>query len=156
MADTAEEKKSWAESGFDASIPIWDGKGDSLREYKRTVRWWLSSIDLEKTKYFNLAARFAMRQKGSAKLCALEFDPKDLEYKPAATVPDPETGDEVEVSPVDYTYGGLEDHRCLGKHGWKDRHRQAWRTTRAILLDLEETSYGERDGLCTSLQNLGG
>ena len=76
-----------------------------LREYKRTVRWWLSSIDLEKTKYFNLAARFAMRQKGSAKLCALEFDPKDLEYKPAATVPDPETGDEVEVSPVDYTYG---------------------------------------------------
>eukprot|EP00434_Breviolum_minutum_P020400 symbB.v1.2.017989.t1/scaffold1419.1/size119806/1 len=105
MADTAEEKKSWAESGFDASIPIWDGKGDSLREYKRTVRWWLSSIDLEKTKYFNLAARFAMRQKGSAKLCALEFDPKDLEYKPAAMVPDPETGDEVEVSPVDYTYG---------------------------------------------------
>ena len=39
-----------------------------------------------------------MRQKGSAKLCALEFDPKDLEYKPAAMVPDPETGDEVEVS----------------------------------------------------------
>ena len=105
MADTAEEKKSWAESGFDASIPIWDGKGDSLREYKRTVRWWLSSIDLEKTKYFNLAARFAMRQKGSAKLCALEFDPKDLEYKPAVTVPDVETGEEIEASPVDYTYG---------------------------------------------------
>lgn len=36
---------------------------------------------MEKTKYFNLAARFAMQQKGSAKLCALEFDPKDLEYK---------------------------------------------------------------------------
>ena len=100
-----EEKKSWSESGFDASIPIWDGKGDSLREYKRTVRWWLSSIDLEKTKYFNLAARFAMRQRGSAKLCALEFDPKELEYKPAATVPDPETGDDIEVTPVDYTYG---------------------------------------------------
>ena len=95
-----EEKKSWSESGFDASIPIWDGKGDSLREYKRTVRWWLSSIDLEKTKYFNLAARFAMRQRGSAKLCALEFDPKE-----AATVPDPETGDDIEVTPVDYTYG---------------------------------------------------
>ena len=56
----------WSESGFDASIPVWDGRPDSLREFRRTVTWWLSSIDLTKTKFFNLAARFAMRQRPSS------------------------------------------------------------------------------------------
>ena len=54
----------WSESGFDASIPVWDGRADTLREFKKTVTWWLSSIDLSKTRFFNLAARLAMRQKG--------------------------------------------------------------------------------------------
>ena len=33
-----------------------------------------------------------MRQKGSAKLRALEFEPKDLEYRPARMELDVETG----------------------------------------------------------------
>ena len=78
MAD--DEKK---ERGFDSYIPVWDGRSDSLRDFNRSVVWWLSSIDLKKTTDFNLAARFAMRQKGSAKLRAVEFDPKQLEYKAA-------------------------------------------------------------------------
>ena len=70
MATEDDGKKGggWSESGFDASIPVWDGRADSLREYKRTVRWWLSSVDLERTRFFNLAARFAMKQRGSARL----------------------------------------------------------------------------------------
>lgn len=39
----------WPESGFDGSIPIWDGRADSLCDFKRTVTWWLWSIDLSKT-----------------------------------------------------------------------------------------------------------
>ena len=107
MATEDDSKKggAWSESGFDASIPVWDGRADSLREYKRTVRWWLSSVDLERTRFFNLAARFAMKQRGSARLCALEFDPKDLEYQPEVKVPDVETGEEVVARAVDYTCG---------------------------------------------------
>ena len=46
MATEDDGKKggAWSESGFDASIPVWDGRADSLREYKRTVRWWLSAF----------------------------------------------------------------------------------------------------------------
>ena len=96
----------WSESGFDSSIPVWDGRGDSLRDFKRTVTWWLSSIDLSKTKYFNLAARFAMKQKGAARLRALEYSPEDLAYSPEESVPDPDHADEVLVlKAADYTCG---------------------------------------------------
>ena len=100
MAD--DEKKE--ERGFDSYIPVWDGRSDSLRDFKRSVTWWLSSIDLKKTTDFNLAARFAMRQKGSARLRALEFDPKDLEYKPAKKELNVETGMEEDI-PAQYDYG---------------------------------------------------
>lgn len=46
-----------------------------------------------------------MRQKGSAKLCAMELDPKDIAYKPAVTLPDAEIGDENIVTPADYEHG---------------------------------------------------
>ena len=103
--DDGKKGSGWSESGVDASIPVWDGRADSLREYKRTVRWWLSSVDLERTRFFNLAARFAMKQRGSARLCALEFDPKDLEYQPEVKLPDGETGDDVVIKAADYTCG---------------------------------------------------
>ena len=90
--------------GFDSYIPVWDGRSDTLRDFRRSVTWWLSSIDLKKTTDFNLAARFAMRQKGSAKLRALEFDPKDLEFRPARTELNIETGVEEDI-PVQYDYG---------------------------------------------------
>ena len=57
--------------GFDSYIPIWDGKADSLRDFKKTVTWWLHSIDLPKTTGFNLAARFAMRQRGMCKAAGI-------------------------------------------------------------------------------------
>lgn len=85
-------------------IPVWDGRADALREFKRSVTWWLSSIDLTKTTKFNLAARFAMRQKGSAKLRALEFEPKDLEYIPAVMDTDLDEN-EYEVTPAVYDAG---------------------------------------------------
>ena len=95
----------WSESGFDSSIPVWDGRADTLREFKKTVTWWLCSINLEKTKDFNLAARFAMKQKGSAKLRALEFEPTELEYTPAEEVEDPDTNETVTITPAVYDAG---------------------------------------------------
>ena len=109
---TSSEKSSgsyaggWSESGFDSAIPVWDGRADSLREFRRTVVWWLSSIDIEKTRFFNLAARFAMKQKGSARLRALEFTPDELAFVPAVEVPDPDRdGETLVLSKADYTIG---------------------------------------------------
>ena len=95
----------WSESGFDASIPVWDGHADTLREFRRTVRWWLSSIDLERTKNFNLAARFAMKQRGAAKLRALEFQPDELAYTPARETTDVDSGEVIQISPAVYDIG---------------------------------------------------
>lgn len=68
-------------------IPIWDGRADSLRDC------WIELHRLEEDSGLQcLAVRFAMRQKGSAKLRALEFEPKDLEYRPARMELDVETG----------------------------------------------------------------
>ena len=92
------------ESGFDAAIPVWDGHADTLREFRRTVRWWLSSIDVEKTKYYNLAARFAMKQR-AARLRALEFQPDELAYKPAVEVTGPETQETMQLEPPAYDVG---------------------------------------------------
>lgn len=62
MAD--DEKKE--DRGFDSYIPVWDGRSDRLRDLNCSVTWWPGSIELKKTTDFNLAARLAMRQKGSA------------------------------------------------------------------------------------------
>eukprot|EP00438_Fugacium_kawagutii_P022912 Skav224174 [mRNA] locus=scaffold2007:411362:424288:+ [translate_table: standard] len=101
MDDKKDDNRS-----FDNYIPVWDGRADSLREFRKSVQWWLCSIDLEKTKNFNLAARFAMRQKGSARVRALGFGSKDLEFEPAISVADPNDPDTtVEVSPAKYDVG---------------------------------------------------
>ena len=109
MADDSNKDRSCAggftESGFDASIPVWDGKADSLREFRRMTNWWLHSINLDKTKEFNLAARFAMKQRGAAKLRALEFTPEELAYIPAETVVDPDTDETLVISAAKYDAG---------------------------------------------------
>ena len=120
MADDSNKDRSYAggftESGFDASIPVWDGKAESLREFRRMTMWWLHSINLEKTKEFNLAARFAMKQKGAAKLRALEFTPEELAYIPAETAPDPDTDETLVITPAKYDAG---IQKILDAHGTK-------------------------------------
>eukprot|EP00435_Cladocopium_sp_Y103_P055993 s340_g18.t1 len=91
--------------GFNASIPVWDGRADTLREFKKTVKWWLHSVNLEKTTGYNLAARFAMKQTGSAKMRALEFTPDELAYKPAEEYTDPDTCNEADWISEDESLG---------------------------------------------------
>ena len=93
-----------SEAGFDASIPVWDGRADSLREFKKLVVWWLESIDLKKTANFSLAARFAIKQKGADKLRALEFEPAELAHQPEVWVTD-EEGNSTQTQQADYAKG---------------------------------------------------
>ena len=86
-------------------VPTWDGSPLTWREFQRSMKWWLASLDLPSTSRYNLAARWLLRQTGIVRQRGEEFDPKDLEYKAAVTMRDPATDEEFELEPADYLHG---------------------------------------------------
>ena len=96
MAEHGDEKGA----GARARVPVWDGAPTTWRSFKREVTWWISSLDLESTKRYNLAARWLLRKSGIVRQRGEEFDPSELAYKPAVEGADPATGDEVELEPA--------------------------------------------------------
>ena len=62
-------------------VPCWDGSPLTWRAFRREMDWWVSSLDLEATKKYNLAARWLLRQQGPVRQRGEEFTPKDLEYQ---------------------------------------------------------------------------
>ncbi|CAE7399786.1 Ank3 [Symbiodinium necroappetens] len=69
------------------------------------MSWWTSSIDLEGTRRYNLAARFLMSQSGIVRQRGEEFAPEELEYQKEEKARDPETGEEVVITPEDLLAG---------------------------------------------------
>jgi hypothetical protein len=76
-----------------------------LRGGPSNVKWWVSSLDLESTKKYNLAARFLLRQTGIVRQRGEEFSPEDLQYRPALTITDPDSGEVFEMEKKDYLFG---------------------------------------------------
>jgi hypothetical protein len=108
---TGIEHRSMAENGDEkgtgawAKVPVWDGAPTTWRSFKREMTWWVSSLDLESTKRYNLAARWLLRQSGIVRQRGEEFAPSELAYKPATKGVDPQTGDEIVLEPEDCLYG---------------------------------------------------
>ena len=99
MADAKDEgTSSWYR------VPTWDGSPLTWRSFRREMDWWVSSLDLESTKKYNLAARWLLRQSGPARQRGEEFTPKELEYKKAVMATDTE-GTEITVEEEDLLYG---------------------------------------------------
>ena len=69
------------------------------------MKWWVSSLDLESTKKYNLAARFLLRQTGIVRQHGEEFSPEDLQYRPAQTITDPDSGEVFEIEKEDCLFG---------------------------------------------------
>lgn len=69
------------------------------------MKWWLASLDLPATARYNLAAPWLLRQTGIVRQRGEEFDPKDLQCKPAVTAQDPQSGETVELEAADYLRG---------------------------------------------------
>ena len=92
-------------SGAWAKVPVWDGAPTSWRQFRREMKWWVSSLDLQSTKKYNLAARWLLRQSGIVRQCGEEYDPDDLAYKPEVVATDPETGQQIVVEAEDCLYG---------------------------------------------------
>ena len=65
------------------------------------MKWWTSSLDLEGTKKYNLAARWLLRQSGVVRQRGEEFNPEELQFQPEIKGQDPQTGDEVVITPED-------------------------------------------------------
>jgi hypothetical protein len=101
MAENSEEKGS----GAWAKVPTWDGAPAKWRAFQREMKWWVSSLDLESTKKYNLAARFLLRQTGIVRQRGEEFSPEDLQYRPALTITDPDSGEVFEMEKKDYLFG---------------------------------------------------
>eukprot|EP00439_Symbiodinium_sp_Y106_P055911 s2181_g7.t2 len=75
MAEEDKSTSAWYK------VPTWDGSPASWRAFQREMNWWLSSLDVESTKKFNLAARWLLRQGGVVRQRGEEFAPEDLVYQ---------------------------------------------------------------------------
>ena len=150
MADDDKGYGPWSK------VPVWDGSPISWRRFKRDVTWWLSSIDLSKTTGYNLAARFLLRQEGIARQRGEEFSPEDLTYVPAATLTDPDTGEEIpdpDSSP-DYLAG---INRLM--KAWEDMNGRTTLDKRgelrqAFYLDLARKPAERVSEFCTRFRSL--
>ena len=91
------ENSSYGEQGGGAwsKVPLSDGSPQTWRSFQREMMWWQSSLDLEGTKKYNLAARWLLRQSGIVRQRGEEFTPEELSYQKEVVAKDPETGDEV-------------------------------------------------------------
>ena len=85
-------------------VPTWDGSPLTWRSFRREMDWWVSSLDLEASRKYNLAARWLLRQSGPARQRGEEFTPKELEYKKEIKSTDPD-GAEILVQEEDLLYG---------------------------------------------------
>ncbi|CAE7881426.1 agaA, partial [Symbiodinium necroappetens] len=91
-------------------VPVWDGSPLTWRSFKREMQWWLSSLDAESTKKYNLAARWLLRQSGTVRQRGEEFSPDELQYQKGESYIDPETGEAVEITAED-PFAGI--HRLM-------------------------------------------
>ena len=101
MAEAGDEKGTGAWS----RVPTWDGSPLSWRAFRREMTWWISSLDLESTKKYNLAARLLLRQQGIVRQRGEEFSPDELQYQPSIVSKDPQTGEEFEIQKEDCLAG---------------------------------------------------
>ena len=88
-----------------SNVPTWDGSPLTWRQFKREMKWWVSSLDLASTARYNLAARWLMKQSGIVRQRGEEFDPDELKHQPQVEARDPDSGDMVVITPVDYLSG---------------------------------------------------
>ena len=67
---------------FYSRIPVWNGVPTTLRQHKIDIKWWLAGENLPETLKFNLAARYASRQRGAVRQRILQLDPDTLAADP--------------------------------------------------------------------------
>ena len=118
------------------------------------MSWWVSSLDLESTRKYNLAARWLLRQSGVVRQRGEEFLPEELSYKPAVNGIDPEDGSTIEIEPEDLLFGLNKLLKALETINGKTDLDKKGELRSAFYLDLKRRP-GERIGeFCTRYRTL--
>lgn len=127
----AEDDKN---AGAWSRVPVWDGDPKTWRSFRKEMTWWLEALDVQSTKKYNLAARWLLRQSGIVRQRGEEFTPAELAFQPAIMAKDPETGDDIELTPEDPL---AQAAKSLGDHQRQDTARQARRSQELLLLGVD-------------------
>lgn len=148
MAEEDKGTSSWYR------VPTWDGSPLTWRSFRREMSWWVSSLDLESTRKYNLAARWLLRQSGVVRQRGEEFLPEELSYKPAVTGVDPQDGSTIEIEPEDLLFGLNKLLKALETINGKTDLDKKGELRSAFYLDLKRKP-GERIGeFCTRYRTL--
>ena len=148
MAEEDKGTSSWFR------VPTWDGSPLTWRSFRREMSWWVSSLDLESTRKYNLAAKWLLRQSGVVRQRGEEFLPEELSYKPAVTGIDPQDGSTIEIEPEDLLFGLNKLLKALETINGKTDLDKKGELRSAFYLDLKRKP-GERIGeFCTRYRTL--
>ena len=115
---------------------------------------WVSSLDLESTRKYNLAARWLLRQSGVVRQRGEEFMPEDLAYKPAVVAEDLQSGDSVEIEPEDLLYGLNKLLKALESISGKTDLDKKGELRSAFYLDLKRRPDERIGEFCTRFRTL--
>ena len=135
-------------------VPTWDGSPATWRAFKREMSWWTSSLNLEDTKRYNLAARWLLRQSGAVRARGEEFEPSELEYQKAVVSRDPQTGEDVELTPEDPLAGLNRLLKALESLNGKTDLDRKGELRSSFYLDLRRKPGERLSEFCTRFRTL--
>ena len=100
MAEDEKGTSSWYK------VPTWSGNPSEWRAFRKEMNWWIASLDVEASRKYNVAARWALRQYGVVRARCEEFEPDDLLGIKEEKIKDPDSGEEVILVEAD-PFAGL-------------------------------------------------
>ena len=149
----AEEDKGGTLSWY--KVPTWDGSPQTWHAFKREMSWWQSSLNVEDTKKFNLAARWLLRQSGTVRARGEEFEPRELEYQRRVVFTDPGNRHEVELTPEDPFSGLNKLLKSLEELNGKTALDKRGELRSSFYLDLQRKPNERLADFCTRFTELG-
>ena len=135
-------------------VPTWSGNPMEWRAFRKEMNWWMASLDMESTKKYNVAARWALRQYGVVRARCEEFDPDDLKGTEATTLRDTETGEELVVSEADPLAGLKKLMKALEESVGKTQLDRKGELRQQFYQDMRRGAGERINAYCTRFRTL--
>ena len=135
-------------------VPTWSGNPMEWHAFRKEMNWWMASLDMESTKKYNVAARWALRQYGVVRARCEEFDPDDLKGTEATTLRDTETGEELVVSEADPLAGLKKLMKALEESVGKTQLDRKGELRQQFYQDMRRGAGERINAYCTRFRTL--